>query len=104
MKEKDIIATFGGPVDTLTNSESDGPLKQNKIVKISDRCIMRNEYAVAYENPNSDCRRGHLTIWISDQDGYYNREQMITGRDERMKLLFSECASKSTSRIKSLIE
>lgn len=109
MDEKDVIATFGAPRDSLTGDKTDGPCNRDTLVEVADRAIVRSEFVICYEQPiddpytNQASQRGYITVWWKDTDGYYYRKQMLSGDNRWMLKEFSSLAKGDTDRIEKFI-
>lgn len=109
MRDKNIVATFEAPTDTLTDDQTEGPLNCDTIIDVADRAIVRNEFVIAYEEPIDDpyseskSERGYVSVWWKDTDGYYYRKQMMSGLDSWMRTKFGELADGSVNKIERFI-
>jgi hypothetical protein len=72
----------------------------------ADRLLLRNEFAVAYQEPiEADPERGYLTAWVRLGDRHapkplYERHQALSGDNHMVQRWFSEMAqSDHTVRI-----
>jgi len=90
--------------DTLTRKHDYPGMERDTLVDVADQTLIHDEFVVAYEAPITgndyvDSRRGYVTIWVRDTDGYYRREQMKSGDDAMIRQWFGEMAEHGTDRI-----
>ena len=89
--------------------ETSGPLAESDLRQQSDRLLVMNEFAVAYQEPiNDDSHRGYLTAWVRtdhhrNDDPEYTRKQGWSGDDDMMRGWLSEMAERGPDRIESFI-
>lgn len=62
MDDKEIVANFGKPRETLTDDDTTGPLTLTTLDSIGDKLLSIGEFVVVYEEPTDSSSSGRVSV------------------------------------------